>query len=84
VRLAQKPYRALLICHSMGEHHIGTLRTMALRAGVRSYWIEPMTPPETLIGNMRALLQGAARVECGSEKAGAGSSQGPAGRKAIA
>lgn len=70
-RLTTRRYGALLICHSMDEDGEETLRRIACRAGVRSYRIEPLTPPETLIGDIQALLQSTAKIECGSEAAAA-------------
>lgn len=70
-RLASGRYRLLLICHSMEEQEVEMLRAITSRAGVRSYWIEPLTPPEALIGDIQALLQSTAKIECGSEAAAA-------------
>lgn len=79
-RLMERRYRLLLICHSANEYQVATLREIAMRAGVRSYWIEPLTPPETLIADITALVQCTSKVECGSA-----GSDGPGGqRKATA
>jgi hypothetical protein len=75
-RLAERRYGLLLICHSMQEEEVGTLKAMGERAGVSTYWIEPLTPPETLIADIAALLCGS-KMGCGSER-GVGNGEGVA------
>jgi hypothetical protein len=68
-RLTVRRYEVLLICHTMDEPEVEMLKGIACRADVPSYCIEPLTPPEALIGDIQALMQSTAKIECGSEAA---------------
>jgi len=55
-RLMTRRYLMLLICHSVQDQELTELRTMAAQAGLATYVIEPLTPPETLIAEVNRVL----------------------------
>ena len=56
-RLVTRRYLMLLICHSVEDQELTELRTMAAQAGLSTYLIEPLTPPETLIAEVNRVLR---------------------------
>ena len=55
-RLTTRRYLMLLICHSVRDQELTELQTMAAQAGLSTYLIEPLTPPEALIGEVNRVL----------------------------
>jgi hypothetical protein len=56
---ADKP-RLVLLCHSAGEETASHVRSLALQAGIPTYYIQKLLPPEQLISDVRALLDAGA------------------------
>lgn len=54
--LAEKP-RLILICHTCEERLAAQLRGQALQAGIPTYHIEKLLPPEQLLNDVSSLLQ---------------------------
>ena len=72
-RMTDRRYEMLLVCHSVPEEEVSVLKAIELQTGVATYWIEPLTPPEALIADIKARLQGREKLACGSEEAGGAS-----------
>ena len=53
--MAEKP-RLILICHTAGDEMATQLRSVALQAGIPTYYIEKLLPPQQLLLDVRALL----------------------------
>jgi hypothetical protein len=52
---ADKP-RLVLLCHTAGEETASQVRSLALQAGIATYYIQKLLPPEQLVSDVRALL----------------------------
>ena len=53
---ADKP-RLVLICHTAGTETAGQVRSLALQAGVPTYFIEKLLPPGQLLSDVSTLIQ---------------------------
>jgi hypothetical protein len=52
---ADKP-RLVLLCHTAGEETATHVRSLALQAGIPTYYIQKLLPPEQLVSDVRVLL----------------------------
>ena len=52
----QKP-QLVILCHTADESHIERVRIAALRAGIPTYSVERMVPPQQLIDDVKRVLK---------------------------
>ena len=52
----QKP-QLVILCHTTDEEYVERVRRMALRAGIPTYSVEKMIPPQQLIEDVRRVLK---------------------------
>jgi ribosomal protein L7Ae-like RNA K-turn-binding protein len=53
---SQKP-QLVILCHTADEEYIERVRRMALRAGIPTYSVEKMIPPQQLISDVKRVLK---------------------------
>jgi hypothetical protein len=52
----QKP-QLVILCHSADEGYVERVRLIALRAGIPTYSVEKMIPPQQLIDDVKRVLK---------------------------
>ena len=52
----------VLICHTAGDEAAAQVRSLALVAGVPTYYVERLIPPQQLVSDIRNLLEQEQRV----------------------
>ena len=60
--LADSKPALVLICHTTGNETAAQVRSLALVAGVPTYYVERLIPPQQLVSDVRLLLEHEGRM----------------------